>query len=195
MTSGDLDPILAHVEGLLAVHHLAAAEGLLADLITGSALSAATPRQRCRIYLEWGWIHGATQRYDTAAAALAAAVAAAETLQPRNLLCEALRESGVVARYQGDFGLADRLMTRSELIARQDGYDLDLGQALFLRATIAHHRGAFVQAAELLRQATAAAQRCVPDEKSAQLRADICRERAVSARIARDYDGARDLLA
>jgi len=189
------DAILAQVAGLLAAHRLPAAERLLAGLLTDSVLTSATPEQRCRIYLEWGWIHGATQRYETAREALAAAVSAAEPLQPGNLLCEALRESAVVARYEGDFGSADRLLTRSELIARQEGYHLELGQALFLRATVAHHRGAFVRAADLLQQAAAAAGRCPANEESAQLRADICRERAVSARVARDYDTARDLLA
>ena len=191
----DLDAILAQVAELLATHRIPAAERLLADLLTGNGLTAATPLQRCRLRLEWGWIHGATQRYDTAREALRAAVAAAEPLQPRNLLCEALRESAVVARYEGDFDSAASLLARSELIARQEGYDLELGQALFLQATIAHHRGAFARAAELLEQATAAAQRCSPAPESAQLRADICRERAVSARVARDYDTARDLLA
>ena len=68
---------------------------------------------------------------------------------------EVLRESALVERYEGDFGSADRLLGRSELIARQEGYDLELGQALFLRATIAHHRGAFADARDLLRQAAA----------------------------------------
>ncbi|HUY48889.1 MAG TPA: CHAT domain-containing protein [Streptosporangiaceae bacterium] len=192
----DLDVILAQVAELLAVHRIPAAERLLADLLTDSSvLAAATPERRCRVYLEWGWIHGATQRYQTAREALGAAVAAAETLRPRNLLCEALRESAVVARYEGDFSSADTLLEHSELIAWQEGYDLELGQALFLRATIAHHRGAFAHARDLLRQAAEAAGRCPPTAESGQLRADICREQAVSARIARDYDAARGLLA
>jgi CHAT domain-containing protein/tetratricopeptide (TPR) repeat protein len=191
----DLGAVLAQVADLLAVHRLPAAERLLAGLLTGGELAAATPEERCRIHLEWGWIHGATQRYDTARSALGAAVAAAEELRPRNLLCEALRESAVVARYEGDFDSAGRLLARCELIARQDGYDLDLGQALFVQATLAHHRGAFPHAAALLEQAASAAQRCAAGPESALLRADICREQAVSARVARDYDRARDLLA
>lgn len=192
----DLDAILASVADLLAAYRLPAAERLLSDLVTdGSVLAAATREQRCRVYLEWGWIHGATQRYEMAREALSAAVAAAGPLRPRNLLCEALRESAIVARYEGDFGSADGLLARSERIARQEGYDLELGQALFLRATIAHHRGAFAHAADLLKQATVDAGRCPATAESGQLRADICREQAVSARVARDYDAARGLLA
>lgn len=191
----DLDATLARVADLVDGHRLPAAERLLAGLLSERRLTAATPRQRCRIYLEWGWLHGATQRYDTAREALGAAVAEAERLRPRNLLCEALRESGLVARYEGDFSRADRLLARSALIAGEEGYDLDLGQALFLRATVAHHLAAFPRAAALLREATAAASRCPPGSARTQLRADICREQAVSARVARDYDGARRLLA
>jgi hypothetical protein len=117
--------------------------------VAAVSASAVNTGALARIYLEWGWIHGATRRYQTAREALGAAVAAAEPLRPRNLLCEALRESAVVARYEGDFGLADSLLGRSELIAQQEGYDLELGQALFLRATIAHHRGSFAHAPRL----------------------------------------------
>jgi CHAT domain-containing protein len=191
----DPDAILAQVAELLAAHRIHAAERLLTGLLTDSVLAKATAQQRCRIYLEWGWIQGATQRYETGREALAIAVSAAELLQPRNLLCEALRESAVVARYEGDFGSADSLLARAEQIAREEGYDLELGQTLFLRATVAHHRGAFARAADLLRQAATAAERCPLTAESAQLRADICRERAVSARVARDYDTARSLLA
>jgi CHAT domain-containing protein len=191
----DLDGILGTVADLIDAHHIPAAESILADLITNGTLNAASPRQQCRVYLEWGWIHGATQRYETAREALAAAAGIAEALPQKNLLCEALREAGVVARYEGDFGSADGLLARSERVARDEGYDLELGQALFLRATVAHHRGAFVEASALLRQAASAAARCPADQKSAQLRADISREQAVSARVARDYDRARELLA
>jgi CHAT domain-containing protein len=196
VSARNLDTILAQVAELLAAHNTSAAERLIADLLTDSgALASATPERRCRVYLEWGWIHGATQRYETAREALGAAVALAELLRPRNLLCEALRESAVIARYEGDFSLADTLLERSGQIAREEGYDLELGQALFLRATIAHHRGAFSHARELLRQAAESAGECLPTAESGQLRADICREQAVSARVARDYDTARDLLA
>jgi CHAT domain-containing protein/tetratricopeptide (TPR) repeat protein len=192
---GDLDSLLAQAAELVDGHALRAAERLLDGLLAGGALATATPAQTCRVYLEWGWIHGATQRYETAREAFGIALAAAEPLRPRNLLCEVLREAALVERYEGDFGTADGLLGRSELIARQEGYDLELGQALFLRATIAHHRGAFADARDLLRQAAAAAGNCPESAKSEQLRADICRERAVSARVARDYDAARDLLA
>jgi CHAT domain-containing protein/uncharacterized protein len=187
--------ILAQVTESLDAYNISAAERLLAGLLAdGRALAAATPEQRCRIYLDWGWIHGATQRYETARQALGTAVEMAETLSPRHMLCEALRESAVVAKYEGDFRLADSLLERSEIIARQEGYDLELGQALFLRATIAHLRTAFAEAHDLLLRAAAAAERTPPAFASEQLRADICRERAVSAKIARDYDAARDLL-
>lgn len=190
-----LGATLARVADLLAGHHIVAAERLLADLLAdGSALAAAPRDQRCRVFIEWGWIHGATQRYETARQALATAVELAEELRPRNLLCEALRESGIVARYQGDFRRADGLLERSELIARQDGYDLELGQALFLRATIAHHQARFAVARDLLQQATEAARRCAPIAEARQLLGDIFREQAVSARVARDYDTARGFL-
>jgi CHAT domain-containing protein len=190
----DLDLILGEVAALVDAHQIPAAEGILAELIAKGAWHEANPQQRCRVYLEWGWIHGATQRYETAREALGAAIGIAEGLPRKNLLCEALREAGVVARYEGDFGAADSLLARSERTARDEGMDLELGQALFLRATVAHHRAEFVAASGLLREAMAAAGRCPPDEKSAQLRADISREQAVSARLARDYDRARELL-
>jgi tetratricopeptide (TPR) repeat protein len=188
MTAGDrdLDRIPGKVADLIDVHHIPAAESILANLIANGMLNAATPQQRCRVYLEWGWIHGTTQRYETAREAFAAAIGIAEGLPRKNLLCEALREAGVVARYEGDFGSADSLLVRSERAARDEGNDLELGQALFLRATVAHHRGAFVKASALLRQATAAAGRCPPGQKRAQLRAGISREQAVSARVADD---------
>lgn len=191
----DMDRILQKVADFIDIHCIPAAESILANLITSGTLNAATPEQRCRVYLEWGWIHGATQRYDTAREAFATAIGIAETMHRKSLLCEALREAGVVARYEGDFGSSDSLLARSEQIARDEGNYLELGQALFLRATVAHHRGAFVEASRLLGQAAAAAGRCPADRKNALLRADINREQAVSARVARDYDRARELLA
>ena len=194
ITARDVDAILALVAEHLAAHRIPAAERLLSDLLAPNVLTMTTPQQRCRILIEWGWIHGATQRYETARKALGAAVAAGERLRPRDLLCEALRESAVVARYEGDFATANGLLARAELIARQEGYDFELGHTLFLQATIAHHLGEFARAADLLRQAAGAAERCPPAAETEQLKADICRERAVSARVVRDYDAARSLL-
>jgi tetratricopeptide (TPR) repeat protein len=193
-TARNVDAILSLVAGHLGAHRIPAAERLLGDLVAQDVLTVATPQQRCRILIEWGWIHGATQRYETARKALGAAVAAAERLRPRDLLCEALRESAVVARYEGDFRTANDLLARAELIARQEGYDFELGHALFLQATIAHHLGEFARAADLLHEAAGAAERCPPAAETEQLKADICRERAVSARVVRDYDAARGLL-
>src|SRR5579875_876441 len=192
---GELDRILAAVEKLLDGYELPAAESLLARLFPGSGiLAVAPPEKRCRAFLEWGWTHGATQRYETARWALSRAVTIAEPLRPRLLLCEALRESAVVAKYESDYQAAVTALKRCELVARQESYHLELGRALLLQATIAHHRVAFADARDLLIQAAAAAAECPPDAGTELLRADICRERAVSARIAGDFDAARSFL-
>ncbi|WP_113705569.1 CHAT domain-containing protein [Nonomuraea lactucae] len=187
-----VDATLSRVVALIDAHQLDSAERLLKPLMQDSP--SLPPDRRTRVLLEWGWLHGATQRYVPAREALAEAVAVAESLRSWRLLCEALRESGTVARYEGEFQAADRFFERSEQVARDEGHDLELGQALFQRGTVAHHVGEFVKARRLLQEAGRAAERCPPSEAAVQLLADVRRECAVSARLVRDFDTARELL-
>ena len=68
---GDLDSLLARAAELVDGHALRAAERLLDGLLAGGALATAEPGRRCRVYIERGWVHGATQRYETARGASA----------------------------------------------------------------------------------------------------------------------------
>lgn len=188
----EVESALAVVAGLISGHRLADARAVLEILLSAGA--PVSRGQRCRILLEWGWLHGARQDYAVAEPALAEAVALAETLPSRQLLCEALRESAIVQRYQGHLAEADALLVRAQAAAEADGNDHELGRTLFLRATVAHHRSAFTEVRDLLAAAAAAADRCGEHEEVTLLRADINREAAVAARLARDFDRARELL-
>ncbi|GAB1817684.1 hypothetical protein HerbRD11066_08480 [Herbidospora sp. RD11066] len=187
-----VDLLLAEASRLIDDYRIPEAEKLL-DVLAGNpaAMAALPPGQRCRLLLEWGWIHGATQRYPSAREALGRAVAIAETISPRDLLGEALRESGIVAKYEGDFARADTLLERAERVAREDGNRLGQGQALFLRAAVAHLAFEFVRCRALLTEAVEIADALDDHVRVVQLRADIRRELAVSSRMARDFDASR----
>ncbi len=190
--SDEVEAALATVAALTSAHRLADARAVLEILL--SAEEPMSTAQRCRILLEWGWLHGAQQDYPVAEPALAEAVALAETLPSRQLLCEALRESAIVQRYQGRLAEADELLIRAQGAATADGNQHELGRTLFLRATVAHHRSALTEVRDLLAAAADAADRCAEHEEVTLLRADINRESAVAARLARDFDRARELL-
>ncbi|MFI7416445.1 CHAT domain-containing protein [Nonomuraea sp. NPDC049684] len=187
-----VDAMLAQVTTLVDAHRLPEAEALLKALL--ERLDELPADRRVRVLLEWGWHQGAVQRNDVARAALAEAVALAERLGEPKLLCEALREAAIVARYDGDYLAADRLLERSEQVARKGNDDLEVGYALVQRAKTAHLDGDFVKARGFLLEALRAAERCPPGPAAELLLAGGRGELALSARLARDYDTARDLL-
>ncbi len=191
--SARLDTLLARVTALIDAHRLPAAEALLQPLVAD--LDKVPSHQRVRLLLEWGWLQGARQRTGAARETLAEAGSLAERLGQRALLCEALREAGIVARYDGDLLASDRLLERSERVARERGAHLEIGQVLAERAKTAHHAGEFAKAAGLLQEARRAAERCPESEALTLLLAGIHGELAASARVARDFDAARELLA
>jgi Uncharacterized protein conserved in bacteria len=187
----DIDAVLAQVERLIDTHDLPAAERLLAPWVDAEI----PPMRRCLVLIEWGWLHGATGRYDIARSALARAATLAEHLKRTDLLAEALREAGLVERYTGHFAAADAMFARCAVIARAADDHLGLARSLQLRASLAHLTSAFVTARALLVEAAEVAARCVPGPQLDLLIADICRERAISARIAQDFEEARSFLA
>jgi hypothetical protein len=148
-----IDATLREVAGFISTHRLDSARRLLADLV--STDEPMSDLQRCRVLLEWGWLHGASQQYEISRQALAMAAQLARTFDSRQVLCEVLRESAVVARYQGDFDEADRHLVEAETEARREDNQHELGRTLFLRATVAHHRNSFTQVRELLAGAAA----------------------------------------
>ncbi|WP_431917806.1 CHAT domain-containing protein [Nonomuraea jabiensis] len=188
-----LDAVLAQVTSLVDAHRLPAAEALLKPLMADP--DALPAHQRVRVLLEWGWLQGAMQRTGEARKALAEAITLAERPGQGALLCEALREAGIVARYDGDLLASDRFLERSEQVARELGGYLEVGQVLAERAKTAHHAAEFVKARDLLLDARETAERCSESEARILLLAGIDSELAVSARLSRDFDTARDLLA
>lgn len=187
-----LDAVLTQVTSLVDAHRLPDAEALLQPLM--AELDLLPPDRRVRVLLEWGWLQGAAQRTGAARKALAEAIALAERFGQGALLCEALREAGIVARYDGDLAAADQLLERSERVAREEGSSLEVGQALVQRAKTAHHAGQFVKARDLLLEAQRTLEGHPAGEATTLLLANIHGELAVSARLARDFDTARDLL-
>ncbi|MEV0168100.1 CHAT domain-containing protein [Nonomuraea fuscirosea] len=188
-----LNAVLAEVTSLVDAHRLTDAESLLQPLV--AELDRLLPDQRVRVLLEWGWLQGVTQRTGAARKALAEAIALTERFGQRALLCEALREAGIVARYEGDLTAADRLLERSERVAREEDRSLEVAQAQVQRAKTAHHAGQFVKARRLLLEARRNFELHPAGEAATLLMAGIYGELAVSARLARDFDAARDLLA
>ncbi|MEU6156224.1 CHAT domain-containing protein [Actinosynnema sp. NPDC047251] len=191
----DLEARVARASAAVDRHDLAEAEALLTGLV---AEDVPDSRLRCRVLIEWSWVRGARGDYPAARSGLTDAVALAERAGHRSLECEALRELGIVLRYQGEFRLADDVLARAVRTASEIGDFLEAGQAQFGRATIAHHLDQFAKARECLvaaRRAAAAYQEGGGTVEQAELLlANICREEAVSARIARDFDAARALL-
>ena len=200
----DWTKLLAEVTDAVTTNDLGRAERLLAPVVRDeSALAAAPAGVQCRITLDWGWLHGATQRYAVAVPALTKAVEIAEQAGLPAMLTEAVRELALVARYQDNFAGADELLTMAGQLAQANDDPLAMARTLHLHATVAHQLGDFARGRELLTRARAAAaafeERAdtssgINQIQAWQIHADIGRETALSARIARDYDGARKLL-
>ncbi|WP_158854078.1 CHAT domain-containing protein [Saccharothrix deserti] len=192
----DFDDLMARASSAVDRHELAEAERLLDVLLAVEAPDAA---RRGRVLVEWAWVRGARGDHDDAERGFTEAVVLAEREGLTSLECEALRELAIVVRYQADFVRADALLERAVRKAAAIGNALEEGQALFGRATIAHHQDRFAHARNMLLAARRAAEahRAAggAPEQVELLLANICREEAVSARIARDYDTARALLA
>ncbi|MFJ6673274.1 CHAT domain-containing protein [Actinosynnema sp. NPDC091369] len=191
----DFDDLMARASGAVDRHDLAEAERMLDVLLAAQAPDAA---RRARVLIEWAWVRGARGAHDDAERGYAEAVALAERESLASLECEALRELAIVARYRADFPRADALAERAARKASSIGNALEEGQALFVRATIAHHQDRFAHARDMLHAArrAAAAHHAAggAPEQVELLLANVYREEAVSARIARDYDTARALL-
>jgi hypothetical protein len=169
-------------------HELADAERVLRPLLDRTDLP---PDTYARAQLEWGWLMGATQRYDDAAEALARAAGSGDP----DLRSEALLEAGIVDRYRGRLDEAETHLRAAGEIAEGRDDLLRLGQTLAQRAQVAHLGGHFPAARDLLDRLAATLDRCPPHERTIQLRADWCQQSAVSARVANDFDRARTLLA
>ncbi len=96
-----------------AIYNRAIADGLI-DQNDSPAHRVVKPRQLPNTRraltdweLDWGWLHGATQRYAVAVPAFTKAVEITEQSGLPAMLTEAVRELALVARYQGDFSGAD----------------------------------------------------------------------------------------
>ncbi|WBC08880.1 CATRA system-associated protein [Micromonospora sp. WMMA1947] len=178
----------AHVDR----HELPAARRLLEPLAARRNLPAET---RAQVLLEWAWVLGAEQRNRQAAEAYAEVIKLADQVGAAGLRCEALLESGILARYEGRLDDADALLTEAGSVAARLSDHLRAGQVLAQRASVAHQRHQFVQAREHLDALAELLPRCPSHQRTEQLRADWAHQTAVSARIAHDFDQARQLLA
>ncbi|MEU4690981.1 CHAT domain-containing protein [Actinoplanes sp. NPDC023714] len=203
----DAEAILAAATARVDRHDLPGARRLLAPLVSRNDLPVPL---RARVLLEWGWLLGAEQRHEEAAAAFAEVVtltaamekaeAQREHAKPRSgpdyagLRSEALLEAGISARYAGRLDDADQLLVACGAIAAGRADHLREGQALAQRAAVAHQRHDFVRAREHLDALAALLPRCPPHDRTEQLRADWAHRAAVSARLAFDFDRARELL-
>ncbi|GAA3934291.1 CHAT domain-containing protein [Actinoplanes auranticolor] len=170
-------------------HRLADAHRLLSPLIDRDDLA---PETLARILLDWGWLLGATQRYREAAASLDRVIAL--TAEMPALRAEALLESGIVARYEGRFADAEALLAEASEMSTEQQDRLRTGQCLAQLAAVAHQRHRFADAAARLTDLAAVLDRCPPGDRTEQLRADLSHRLGVSARIAHDFDRARELL-
>lgn len=177
----------AHVDR----HELAEAERLLRPYAECDDLSRRT---RALILLERSWLLAAAGRPAEAAAGYARAIeitAAEDLWEPHT---EALLEAGILARNRGLLDEAERLLTQAAAVATRHEYWLRVGQTLAQRAGVAQQRYRFLDARERLAELAAVLDRCPPAEQTDLLRADLCHRAAVSARLARDFDRARELL-
>jgi tetratricopeptide (TPR) repeat protein len=172
-------------------HELVAAERLLSPWADRDDLAPAT---RARILLEWSWLLAAGRRRAEAAAGYQAVIALTAGDELWELRAEALLEAGILARNEGRLDDADALLEESAEVAVRHGDWLRAGQTLAQRAAVAHQRYRFGAARERLTELAAVLERCPESERTEQLRADLCHRLAVSARIARDFDRARELL-
>ncbi|GIF23189.1 hypothetical protein Ate02nite_59190 [Paractinoplanes tereljensis] len=175
----------AHVDR----HELATAERLLTPYASRDDLSPAVGG---RILLEWAWLRAAGGRPDEAAAAYQRVIALGE---PADLVSEALLEAGILARNRGRLAEADRFLTAAATVATTQRDWLRVGQTLAQRVVVAHLGYRFLDGRELLTELAGVLNRCPPSDRTDQLRADLCHQGAVSARISRDFDRARELLA
>jgi hypothetical protein len=173
-------------------HELAAAVELLGPYVHRTDLQ---PRTRARILLEWNWLLAARSRRAEAAAGYDVTIALTAPDELWDLRAEALLEAGILARNEGRLDDADRFLTDAAGVAARHHDWLRAGQSLAQRAAVAHQRYRFLEAREHLAELAATLKRCPPSDRTDQLRADLCHRAAVSARIAHDFDRARELLA
>jgi CHAT domain-containing protein/tetratricopeptide (TPR) repeat protein len=177
----------AHVDR----HELREAERLLRPYVDREGL---TPETQARILLEWSWLLSTRSQRAQAEAGYRRVVELAAAEHLWELRCEALLEAGILARLDGQLAAADKLLVDAvDLAARHQAW-LRAGQALAQRAAVAHLRYQFLPARERLAELTEMLRRCPPSDRTEQLRADLCHQSAVSARITRDFDRARQLL-
>ncbi|MGW0239873.1 CHAT domain-containing protein [Micromonospora chalcea] len=178
----------AHVDR----HELPAARRLLDPLASKPDLPLEV---RAQVLLEWAWVLGAEQHYREAAEAYAEVIKLADLAGLTGLRCEALLESGILARYEGRLDDAGALLADAGVLAVTRGDNLRAGQALAQQASVAHLQHQFVKAREHLDALAELLPRCPSHERTEQLQADWAHQAAVSARLAQEFDRARQLLA
>ncbi|WP_158610779.1 CHAT domain-containing protein [Micromonospora sp. BL4] len=178
----------AHVD----LHELAAARRLLEPLAGRRELP---PQLRAQVLMEWAWVLGAEQHHREAAEAYAEVIELADLTKLADLRCEALLESGILARYEGRLDDADALLAEAGALAASRRDYLRAGQARAQRASVAHQQHHFVEAREHLDALAELLPRCPSHPRTEQLRADWAHQAAVSARLAQEFDRARQLLA
>ncbi|MFI7208839.1 CHAT domain-containing protein [Micromonospora aurantiaca (nom. illeg.)] len=179
----------AHVDR----HELGEAQRLLRPWVDCDGLASRT---RARILLEWSWVLAAQGHRAEAAAGYRKVIAlAAADDRLWDLRVEALLEAGILERNSGGLADAEQLLAQAGEVAAHHNDWLRAGQVLAQRAAVAHQRYQFLQARERLTELAEVLWRCPPSDRTEQLRADLCHRVAVSARIARDFDKARESLA
>ncbi|WP_327026463.1 CHAT domain-containing protein [Micromonospora sp. NBC_01739] len=152
------------------------------------------PGVRARLLLDWYWLSAARGRRAEAAAGYQTVIELAAAEDLGELRSEALLEAGILARNDGRLPDAEELLVRAGEVAVQQEDWLRAGQVLAQRAAVAHQGYQFLPARERLAELAEVLGRCPPSDRTDQLRADLCHRVAVSARIARDFDLARESL-